>query len=77
MQHHTIGKGKSKEDDAEVEKPTDKKEGRLYLFQFPPAMPKLVNPATLPKRDPGIPAAPSDEDVQATGSRDNNVMDLE
>jgi DNA-directed RNA polymerase III subunit RPC4 len=76
MQQDTTDRGKSKEGDTEAEKPTDKKEGRLYLFQFPPAMPKLINPATLPKGDPGV-AAGTNNDVQVTGSRDNNVMDLD
>lgn len=83
MQQHTSGKGKAKEDgDGDVdattddaEKPVDKKEGRLYLFQFPPVMPKLVNPAKMPKNS-GNPASTGD-DVQVTGSIDKNVMDLD
>lgn len=79
MQQDLLLKGKEKanEDDAEAEKPADKKEGRLYLFQFPPAMPNLFNPASVPKRDPGVPANAGDGDVQVTGSRDNKVVDLD
>jgi DNA-directed RNA polymerase III subunit RPC4 len=32
--------------------PVDPKEGRLYLFQFPPILPKLYNPTGPIKKDP-------------------------
>jgi len=41
--------------DANMDGEVDKREGRLYLFQFPPILPKLYNPLTTDK--PPLPAA--------------------
>ena len=46
--------------DGDIE--VDKKEGRLYLFQFPPVLPRLYNPLN-PKEQP-----PEEGDVEMTGS---------
>lgn len=79
MQQPISGKGKGKEHEGDdAEKPVDKKEGRLYLFQFPPVMPKLYNPAKEPKADTGNSDMPVDEDdVQVTASVDKTAIDLE
>ena len=71
------GKGKAKAGGAEAEKQVDKKEGRLYLFQFPPAMPKLFNPATMPKQDPTKPTEAGEADIRVTGSVNKNIVDLD
>jgi DNA-directed RNA polymerase III subunit RPC4 len=71
------GKGKARAGDAQADKEADKKEGRLYLFQFPPAMPKLFNPATIPKSDPAQPAESSNTDLQVIRSVNKTVVDLD
>lgn len=76
MQQDTTGKGKGKEVDV-AENAADKRAGRLYLFQFPPAMPKLFNPATMPKPDPAVSTEAGNLDIQVTGSRDKKVVDLD
>jgi DNA-directed RNA polymerase III subunit RPC4 len=80
MHHHPVGreKGKGVGDAAtDAEKQPDKKEGRLYLFQFPPVMPKLYNPATTPKPEGTNPNEPGNDDVQVTVAVDKNIVDLE
>jgi DNA-directed RNA polymerase III subunit RPC4 len=72
-------KGKEKDAEGDIdmdaEKPVDRKEGRLYLFQFPPVMPKLYNPAKDPK--PIVTGEKKAEgDVELTGSADKNAVDL-
>jgi DNA-directed RNA polymerase III subunit RPC4 len=48
------------EGDAETEEPVQENtHGRLYLFQFPPVLPKLYNPLT--STNPNITAKPSDK----------------
>ncbi|KFY22549.1 hypothetical protein V493_06506, partial [Pseudogymnoascus sp. VKM F-4281 (FW-2241)] len=54
----------------EAQATPDHKEGRLYLFQFPPILPKLANVEQPVKKDPG------DEDVQL-GDIPSVTIDLE
>lgn len=80
MHHHPVGSEKGKEvGDAvtDTEKQPDKKEGRLYLFQFPPVMPKLYNPATTSKPQGTRPNEPGDDNVRVTAAVDKNIVDLE
>jgi len=60
--------------DGAVAEETDKKEGRLYLFQFPPVLPELYNPVngksktkTEIKAEKEKEKAERDNDIQMTG----------
>ncbi|TAQ88636.1 hypothetical protein B7494_g3053 [Chlorociboria aeruginascens] len=48
----------------------DKKDGRLYLFQFPPVLPRLYNPAT---EDDDVIMTVTKENVDLTKEKDANV----
>ena len=81
-------KGKAKDIDGDIdmddssaaveEKEPDKKEGRLYLFQFPPVLPKLYNSLTSPNPNiTNLIDMGNDDDVQIMDSldltKDDNV----
>jgi len=52
-----------------VKEKVDAKEGRLYLFQFPPILPKLRNLEKPVKPDPGAPDADTElSDIPAAGT---------
>jgi DNA-directed RNA polymerase III subunit RPC4 len=63
--------------DMTSETPADKKDGRLYLFQIPPGMPKLYNPKKEPKPEFIVPRHPDDvrseRDAKAKTSRARRI----
>jgi DNA-directed RNA polymerase III subunit RPC4 len=73
-------KGRDQEADVNMESKADAKDGRTYIFQFPPVLPTLYNPLTTEKPKPPSfkpdVKTEKDEDIQVVGSVDKKAIDL-